>query len=215
MWTGLTNGSWTDGGLATCEPQGCAGLSLDSSVVSDCDGTLYGHTGTASCPSGCVASDVEDTVFQCLGPPGIPDESLPRWVLLVCTGQEFDDLEGIAHKVSVIIVAETDPCVWNDSTSLKIDNSLLTGSSECSLASVPQASASHDCDGLTLQEDCTAISAENYEPKSSATALTTQICHFDGYTYDNTGLQFHSCVTTTLLQCSDSSHLPDRKVRRA
>ena len=44
----------------------------------------------------------------------------------------------------------------------------------------------------------------NYETKSSATALTAQICHFDGYTFADTGLQFPSCVTTTLLQCSDS-----------
>ena len=70
VWTGLTNGSWTDGGLPTCEPQGCADLSLDSSVVSDCDGTLYSHTCTVSCASGYVAGDMDDAVFQCLAPAG-------------------------------------------------------------------------------------------------------------------------------------------------
>ena len=39
VWTGLTNVSWTDGVLSTGEPQGCTDLSLESSVVSDCDGT--------------------------------------------------------------------------------------------------------------------------------------------------------------------------------
>ena len=42
--TCMTNGSWTDGDLATCKPQACADLSLGSSVVSDCDGTLYSRT---------------------------------------------------------------------------------------------------------------------------------------------------------------------------
>ena len=114
----------------------------------------------------------------------MPDGTLPRCVLPVCTGQEFDNLEGIAHNCDGVGlgdncgaegahgVAETDPCVWNDSTS-------LTCSSECSLASVPPASASHDCNGLTLQEEGTATCAESYEAKSSATALPTQICHFD------------------------------------
>ena len=46
---------------------------------------------------------------------------------------------------------------------------------------------------------------ENHGAKSSATALTAQICHFDGYTYAVTGLLFTSCVTTTLWQCSDST----------
>ena len=40
VWTGLTNNSWTDGGLPMCEPQVCADLSLGCSVASDCDGTL-------------------------------------------------------------------------------------------------------------------------------------------------------------------------------
>ena len=63
VWTSTTNGSWTDGGLPTCEPQGCADLSLGSSVVSDCDGTLYSHTCTVSCASGYVASDMGITLF--------------------------------------------------------------------------------------------------------------------------------------------------------
>ena len=56
-------GSWTDGGLSTCEPQACADLSLGSSVVSDGDGTLHSHTGTVSCASGYVASDMGMTLF--------------------------------------------------------------------------------------------------------------------------------------------------------
>ena len=57
---------------------------------------------------------------------------------------------------------------------------------------------------LTLQEECIATCAESYEAKSSATALTSQMCHFDGHTYADSGLQFSCCVTTTLSQCSDS-----------
>ena len=114
--------------------------------------------------------------------------------------------------VSVIIAEQNAPIVWlkltrvwNDGTSLKITNPPFTCSSECSLASVPPASASHHCNGLTLQEEGIAICAESYEAKSSAKALTTQICHFDGWTYADTVLPFPSCVTTTLLQCSDST----------
>ena len=115
---------------------------------------------------------MNDAVFQCLALPGIPDGTLPRCVLLVCTGQEFDDLEGIAHTCDGVGlgdncgaegahgVAETYPSAWNDSTSLKINNPLLTCSPECRLASVPPATASHDCDGLALQEECTASCAE-------------------------------------------------------
>ena len=102
-------------------------------------------------------------------------------------------------------VAGTGPCVWNDSTSLKFYNPHLTCSSECSLASVTPATASHDCDGLPLQEERTATSAEGHGTKLGATTLTTQMCHFDGYTYADTGSQFSSCVTTALLQCSDST----------
>ena len=35
--------------------------------------------------------------------------------------------------------------------------------------------------------------------------MTAHICHFDGCTNADTGLQFFSCVSTTLSQCSDSS----------
>ena len=107
-------------------------------------------------------------------------------------------------------MAETYPCVWNDSTSFKINNLPLTCSSECSLASVPPASASHDCDGLVLQEECPATSAESSEAKSSETALTTQIYHFDGHSCADTGLQ-SPCVTTNLLQCSDSTIAQNEK----
>ena len=132
---------------------------------------------------------MDDAVFKCPSPPSFPDGTLPRCVLPVCTGQKFDNLEGITHTCDgvglgddcgverVHGVAETDPCVWNDSTSLKINGSPLTCSSVFSLASVPPASASHDCDGLTLQEEGTASCAERYEAESSATALTTQTCH--------------------------------------
>ena len=107
--------------------------------------------------------------------------------------------------VSGIIAELKLTCVWNDSTSFKVNNLPLTCSSECSLASVPPASASHDCDCLALQEECTANCAESYEAKSSATTLIPQVCHFDGYTNAATGLQFTSCVTTTLSQCCAST----------
>ena len=201
VWTCMTNDSWTDGSLSTCEPQVCADLSFGSSVASDGDGTLHSHTWTVFCASGHVASDMDDAVLKCLAPPGIPDGTLPRCVLLVCTGQEFDGMEVVAHTCKGIDlgdncgrecahgVAETYPCVWNDRPSLKINNPPLMCSSECSLASVPPASANHDCDGLALQEECTATGAESYDAKSSAIASTAQICHFDGYTYADTGLQ--------------------------
>ena len=75
----------------------CANLRLGSSLVSDCSGTLYSHTGTVSCPSGYVASDVYDTVFKCLVPPCITEGTLPRCDLLVGPGQDFDGLEDVAH----------------------------------------------------------------------------------------------------------------------
>ena len=97
-WPGMTNDSWMDGSIPMCEPQACADLSLGSSVVLDCLGTLHSHTGTVSGPSGYVASDLYDTVFQCLAPPGKSDGTLPRCVLLVGIGQEFDGLEDVAHN---------------------------------------------------------------------------------------------------------------------
>ena len=168
-------------------------------------------TSTNPAPIG-VSEDCEDIPYVTSCRVAWADGTLPSCVLPVCTGQEFD---GIAHTCdgvglgdncgaeSAHGVAETDPCVWNDSTPLKINNSLFTCSSECSLASVPPAGASHDCNGPTLQEAATC--AESYEVKSSATALTTQICRIDGYTYADTGLPFPSCVTTTLLQRSVST----------
>ena len=112
VWTCMTNNSWTYGGIPKCEPQACADLSLGSSVVSDCDGTLYSHTETASCLSGYVAI------------PCISDGTLPRCVLLGGTGQKFDGLEDFAHTCDgvglgdhfraegVHGVAGTFPCVW-------------------------------------------------------------------------------------------------------
>ena len=58
-------------GLLTSEPQAGADLSLDSSVVSDCDGTLR------------------------------------RCELLVCTGQEFDGLEGVADTCDGVGLRDT------------------------------------------------------------------------------------------------------------
>ena len=130
-----------------CEPQVCADLSLGSSVTSDSDGTLYSHTCTVSCASGYVASDIDDAVCKCLALPGIPDETL--CALLVCTGQECDDLEGIAHNCDSVNlggncgaecahgVTETHPCVWNDSISLKIHNPPLSYSSEVQSCLLP------------------------------------------------------------------------------
>ena len=181
VWTQMTNDSGTDGDLLTSEPQAGADLSLGSSVVSDCDGTL------------------------------------PRCELLVCTGQEFDGWEDVADTCDCVGlgdncgtegvhgVAETYPRVWYDSTSLKINNPPLTCSSEGSPASVPPARESHVCDGFTLQEECTATCAQSYGAKSSATALTTQVCHLDGFTNADTGLLLPICITTTLWQCSDST----------
>ena len=109
----------------------------------------------------------------------------------------------------VVIVAEID-CVWNDSTSLKINNSPFTCSSECSLASVPPVQVTIATVSLCRKKALAWVgSSESYEVKSSATALTTQICNFDGYTA--TGLLFSSCVTTTLLRCSDSTIAPNEK----
>ena len=112
--------------------------------------------------------------------------------------------------VSVIIAEQKAPMVWLTLTRVcgttaprsKLTSLLLRAHQS---ASVPPASASHDCDGVALQEECTDTCTESYEAKSSATTLTTQICHVDGWTYADTGLQFTSCVTTTLLQCSDST----------
>ena len=95
---------------------------------------------------------MDNAVFKCLAPPGIPDGTLPSCVLLVCPGQEFDGLDGITHTCDGVGlgvncgaecahgVAETYPYVWNDSTSLKIHNPPLTCPPECRLASVPPAS---------------------------------------------------------------------------
>ena len=101
VWTCMTNDSWTDGGLPICEPQLCADLSLGSSAASDCDWTLYSHTWTVSCASGYVASDMDDAVFKCLAPPGIPDGTLPCCVLLIWT-----------VLVSGIIAEQSAPMVW-------------------------------------------------------------------------------------------------------
>ena len=89
-----------------------------------------------------------------LAPPVYPMELFPvPCCLFALVGVGLGDKFGAecAHGV-----AETYPCVWND---------------ECSLASVPPASASHDYDGLALQEECTANRAESDEANSSAIAF--------------------------------------------
>ena len=95
-------------------------------------------------------------------------------------------------------------CLWKEIPFPSIHNS-LTRLSEFSLAVVLLASTGLDGDGHAFQEECSATCEESYKAKSSATALTSQICHVDGYTYADAGLQFPSCVTTTLSQCSDST----------
>ena len=137
--------------------------------------------------------------------------------VLFGTGQEFDGLEDVAHTCDGVGLGDhckaeagTYPCVWDDSTSLKMNNPLVMCSSEGSLASVSSASARHDCNALALHEGCPAICAESYEAKWRSTALTTQIHHFDGKPNGAKGLQFTSCVKMTLLRCS---HRPERKVR--
>ena len=116
VWTCTTNNSWTDGGLPTCEPQACADLSFGSSVVSDCDGTLYSHTCTASCASGYVASNMDDAVFQCLAPPGMPDGTLPSaccWFALVRNSTAWRVSRTLATVlVSMIIAEQKAPTVW-------------------------------------------------------------------------------------------------------
>ena len=83
---------------------------------------------------------------------------------------------------------------------LKIYNPPLS-----SPASVPPAKASHVCDGFTLQKECAATCAQSYGAKSSATELTTQMWHFDGFTNADTALLLPICITTTLWQCSDNT----------
>ena len=87
---------------------------------------------------------------------------------------------------------------WNESTIPKIHNP-FTHSSECSLASVPPASASHDCDGLALQEEGTTTCADDCEAKLRVIASTTRTGHLDGYTSADVGWQFSVWVTTTVL----------------
>ena len=86
-----------------------------------------------SCASGYGDGGMDDVFFfRCLDPPGIPDGTLPRCVLLVCTVQEVDGLKGDGVGLGDNCgeecargVAEKYPCVWNDSTSLEINILLL------------------------------------------------------------------------------------------
>ena len=107
--TRMTNGSWTDGGLSTCEPQAYADLSLGSSVVSDCDGTLYGHTCTGSCASGYVTSDI--SLLQVYQMGLFPGASC--WFALVRNSTAWRVSRTLATVlVSVIIAEQKAPMVW-------------------------------------------------------------------------------------------------------
>ena len=81
---------------------------------------------------------------------------------------------------------ETDMCVGRQHLS-QINNP-VTRPSECSLASVLQASTSHEGDGLAFQGESTATCTEDHEAKSRVIASTTQTCHLDGYGF---GLAVH------------------------
>ena len=77
--------------------------------------------------------------------------------------------------------------------------------SECSLASVPPASTSHDGDDLAFQEEGTTTCTEDYKAKSRVIASTTRTGHLDGCTSADVGWQFPVCVTTTVLLCFAST----------
>ena len=152
----------------------------------------------------CLASDMYDTVFKGLAPPCISDGTLPRCVLLVGTGQE-DGLEDVAHTCDGVGLGDHGrvegahgvayPCVWNDSTFFKMNNYPLMVSSKVSTSKCKsrlRRSAS--------QEGCPPLCPESDKTKFGATALITQMHHFDGYTYSAKGWQFLRCVTTTLLR---------------
>ena len=106
-------------------------------------------------------------------------------------------------SVSGIVAEQSAPMVWlkltrmwNDSTSLKIDNPPLTCSSECSLASVPSPATIGKISLCRVQQQ------------------RPQMCHFDGCTSADTGLQFSNYVMTAALsQCPDP-HRPNRQLRR-
>ena len=163
--TCMTNDSWT-GGFATgrLEPWQLSRVGL-----------------RWDCASGCVASNMDNAVFQCLVPPGMSDGTL----------QELNDLEGIAHNCDGVGLGDNcgpEGAHGYGTTAPPSKFTILLLRAHQSAVLPP--SPSNDCDGLPLQEECTATCAESYEAKSSATALTTQICHFDGYTFADTGLQF-------------------------
>ena len=103
---------------------------------------------------------------------------------------------------------------WDESTFTKTHNP-LTRLSECSLAFVPLAGTSQEGDGLAFQEEGTATCTDGYETKSSEIAPTTRTRHLDGYTSVDGGWQFPKWVTTTVLQCSDSTIAQNEKARRA
>ena len=116
-WTSRTNGSCVDGGLPTCEPQGCADLSLDSSVVPDCDETLYSHTCTVFCASRYVASDMDQAVFQCsllqVYQMGLFPGARPCWFALVRHSTTWRVSHTIATVfVSWIIAEQSAPMEW-------------------------------------------------------------------------------------------------------
>ena len=172
-----------------CQPQVSADRSLGSSVAWDCDGTLNSNTRTLSCASGCVASHMDDAVFKCLAPPYFPDKTMPKCVLLVCPGQEFTVFATVFG--SVIIAEQKAPMMWLKLTCVcrktapQINNPPPTAHQSAVLL------PSHQQLPVTI-----ATVSLCRKVKSSATALPTQICAFNGYTNAERGLQFTSCFTT-------------------
>ena len=75
----------------------------------------------------------------------------------------------LSRTLTTVVVSVT--LVGTKSTFPKMHNP-PTRLLECSLASVPPASTSHDGDGLDFQEECTATCTEGYETKSRVLALT-------------------------------------------
>ena len=97
-----------------------------------------------------------------------------------------------ATHAQCLALRATLPATWI--TLLQVCQSAVFDDLEGACWSVPPVSAGHDCDGLHFAGRMPChLRRESYEAKSSATALTTQICHFDGNTYADTGVQFFSC----------------------
>ena len=153
----------------------------------------------------------------CFPGPGVPNGTLPgmcRWFALV----RNLTAPRVSRTLTTVVVSATSaekkaPMVRMRRTRvcgttapfprftilLRATLSAASPPSDGSLASVPLARASHDCDGFTLQEEFPATCTKANEAKSKVTASTAQICHFDGCTCADTGWQFPICVTTNVM----------------